>query len=260
MDETTRGFGVAAAVAPAAIRAAAERTEALGYDSFWVNYAGVDGLAALAEAAAVTKRVRLGVGVIPLTGRSPESIVEGVRQLGLPLDRLILGIGSGSAPGGLALVRAGIERLRAELPVEIVIAALGPKMCRLAGEAADGVLFNWVTPEYGRTSADWVREGAAAASRRRPTLYTYVRVALGEAGRRRLAGEGARYGAIPSYASHFARMGVAPETTCIGAASATELPIGLAAWNGIVDEVVVRAITPNDTAEELRELLDAARP
>jgi len=101
---------------------------------------------------------------------------------------------------------------------------------------------------------------SCAASRRRPTLYTYVRVALGEAGRRRLAGEGARYGAIPSYARHFARMGVAPETTCLAAASAAELPIGLAAWDGIVDEVLVRAITPNDTAEELRELLDAARP
>jgi len=55
-------------------------------------------------------------------------------------------------------------------------------------------------------------------------------------------------------------MGVAPETTCLAAASAAELPIGLAAWDGIVDEVLVRAITPNDTAEELRELLDAARP
>ena len=71
--------------------------------------------------------------------------------------------------------------LRAELSTRIVVAALGPKMCRLAGEVADGVLLNWLTPEYARQSADIVREGAAAARRPAPTIYAYVRLALGAA-------------------------------------------------------------------------------
>ena len=52
-------------------------------------------------------------------------------------------------------------------------------MCHLAGEVADGVLLNWLTPEHARTSAEWVRAGAAAAQRRPPRLAAYVRVAVG---------------------------------------------------------------------------------
>ena len=140
--------------------------EAAGYTSFWVNYPGsVDGLAALALAAAETTRIALGVGVIPLHTHGPDRIIADVRAHALPLDRLLLGVGSPN-PGSLARVRAGIAALRAALPSRLYVAALGPRMCHLAGEVADGVLFNWLTPEHARTSAEWVRAGAAAARRR----------------------------------------------------------------------------------------------
>ena len=52
----------------------------MGYDSFWVNYPGpVDGLAALALAAAETTRIALGVGVVPLHTCGPDAIVAAVR-------------------------------------------------------------------------------------------------------------------------------------------------------------------------------------
>ena len=44
--------------------------------------------------------------------------------------------------------------LRGSVASRLVVAALGPKMCRLAGEVADGVLFNWLTPEYAKKSAE----------------------------------------------------------------------------------------------------------
>ena len=70
-----RGFALHAGVAPEVIRAAARAAEAAGYDSFWVNYPGpVDGLASLALAAAETRRIALGVGVVPLHTRGPDSI------------------------------------------------------------------------------------------------------------------------------------------------------------------------------------------
>ena len=106
------------------------------------------------------------------------------------------------------------------------MAALGPKMCRLAGEIADGVLFNWLTPEHARVSADLVREGATAAGRKPPTLYAYVRLALGPKAIDKLAEEGARYAAIPAYGAHFERMGVKPVETCIAAQKADEVPNG----------------------------------
>ena len=254
------GFALFAATAGDVIRAAAREAEALGYTSFWVNHPGsTDGLAALALAAAETRRVDLGVGVIPLHTRGPASIVQGVREQKLPLPRLLLGVGSPN-PKSLERVRDGVAALRAELSTRVIVAALGPKMCRLAGEVADGVLLNWVTPEYARQSADIVREGAAAAKRKTPTIYAYVRLALGAAGRARTAEEADRYAGIPAYGANFARMGVKPVETAIAVDSPAEVGPALARWRGAVDEVVLRAVTAHDTSEETLALVRAAKP
>jgi alkanesulfonate monooxygenase SsuD/methylene tetrahydromethanopterin reductase-like flavin-dependent oxidoreductase (luciferase family) len=254
------GFAVFAGVAPASSQACAREAEAAGYASFWVNHPGkTDGLAALALAARETRRIALGVGVIPLHTRGPESIVAGVRENALPLDRLLLGVGSPN-PASLSRVRAGVAALRAELRGRLVVAALGPKMCRLAGEVADGVLFNWLTPDHARQSAEWVRAGAADAGRPAPRLFAYVRVALGPAAAQWLAEEGARYAGIPAYASHFARMGVKPVETAVAAVTPEAVRTGLAAWQGAVDEVVLRAMVGQDTVEDHVALIRAARP
>jgi alkanesulfonate monooxygenase SsuD/methylene tetrahydromethanopterin reductase-like flavin-dependent oxidoreductase (luciferase family) len=254
------GFALFAGIAADVIRAAAREAEARGYASFWVNHPGpVDGLAALAAAARETRRIALGIGVIPLNTRGPQSIVEGVRANALPLDRLRLGVGSPN-PGALARVRAGVAELRGALPTKLVVAALGPKMCELAGEVADGVLFNFVTPEHARASAELVRAGARKAGRPVPTLYSYVRVALGAAARPRLSDEADRYGKIPAYADNFARMGVKPIDTTIMAETPEALRAGIARWTGVVDELVLRAITPADTADETLAVVRAAAP
>ena len=156
-------------------------------------------------------------------------------------------------------VRAGIAELGTQLSVRLVVAALGPRMCRLAGEVADAVLFNWLTPAHARVSAEWVRAGAAAAGRQPPRLLAYVRVALGPAACSRLADEGARYAAIPAYGDHFGRMGVQPVETAVAAPSPDAIPMALAGWRGAVDEVVIRAITGRDTMEEHLALLRAAK-
>ena len=255
---TAKGFAVFAGVIPEIIRASAREAEALGYRSFWVNHPGpVDGLGSLAHAAAETRRLDLGVGVIPLHTRGPESIADGVRQHALAPERLLLGVGSPN-PEALKRVRDGVAALRAALSTRIIVAALGPKMCHLAGEVADGVLFNWLTPEYARRSADLVRAGAVAAKRPMPRLYAYVRVAMGPAATERLADEGGRYDAIPAYHAHFVRMGVKPVDTAIAATSADGIKRALAAWDGAVDEVVLRAITAKDTVEDHLTLVRAA--
>jgi len=262
VEETVmgQGFALFAGAAPEVIRASAREAEALGYSSFWVNHPGsTDGLVALALAARETQRIEIGIGVIPLHARGPDSIVSGVRAAALPLGRLLLGVGSPN-PGALARVRAGVAELRSQLPVRLIVAALGPRMCRLAGEVADGVLFNWLTPEHARLSAGWVRAGAAAADRQPPKLFAYLRVALGSAACSRLAEEGARYAAIPAYADHFARMGAKPVDTTIAAQSADAIPAALGRWQGVVDEIVIRAITGSDTVEDNVALLRVARP
>jgi alkanesulfonate monooxygenase SsuD/methylene tetrahydromethanopterin reductase-like flavin-dependent oxidoreductase (luciferase family) len=255
-----QGFALFAGTAPEIILAAAREAEAIGYTSFWVNHPGTtDGLAALAVPAKETRRIELGVGVIPLHTRQPESIIGGVRAHALPLDRLLLGVGSPN-PDALKRVRAGLAELRSQLSTRLIVAALGPQMCRLAGEVADGVLFNWLTPEHARLSAERVRAGASAAGRQPPKLFAYVRVALGAAACERLAEESDRYAAIPAYANNFARMGVKPIDTAVAARDPQAIRPALDTWRGAVDEVVVRAITGQDTIEENLGLLRAAKP
>jgi alkanesulfonate monooxygenase SsuD/methylene tetrahydromethanopterin reductase-like flavin-dependent oxidoreductase (luciferase family) len=254
------GFAVFAGTSPEVIRASAKEAERLGYTSFWVNHPGpTDGLAALAHAARETQRIELGIGVIPLHTRGPESIVQGVKTTGLPLDRLLLGVGSPN-PEALKRVRAGIGELRRQLSTRLIVAALGPQMCRLAGEVADGVLFNWLTPEYARRSAELVREGATAAKRKTPRLCAYLRVALGPGASERLQEEGKRYASVPAYGANFDRMGLKPVETAIAAESPEAIKRGLAAWQGAVDEVVIRAITAKDTVEDHLALVRAAAP
>jgi alkanesulfonate monooxygenase SsuD/methylene tetrahydromethanopterin reductase-like flavin-dependent oxidoreductase (luciferase family) len=254
------GFALFAGTSPDVIRASAREAEALGFGSFWVNHPGsTDGLQALAQAAGATRRIELGIGVIPLHTRGPESIVQGVSAHALPAARLLLGVGSPN-PGALRRVREGVAALRSQLSVRVVVAALGPQMCRVAGEVADGVLFNWLTPEHARVSAQWVRDGAAAAGRPAPKLFAYIRVALGPAACARLQDEGARYAGIPAYANHFARMGVKPTDTAIAAQSAEAIPPALDKWQGVLDELVFRAITATDTVEENVALLRALKP
>jgi hypothetical protein len=105
-----------------------------------------------------------------------------------------------------------------------------------------------------------VREGAAAARRQPPKLFAYVRVALGLGAGDRLQDEANRYAGIPAYGANFARMGLKPVETAIAAESPDAIRRGLGKWQGVVDEVVIRAITAKDTVEEHVALVRAAAP
>jgi len=208
-----QGFALFAGISTDVIKAAAREAEARGYASFWVNHPGpIDGLAALGAAAGETRRVALGIGVIPLNTRGPASIVEGVRVNALPLERLLLGVGSPN-PGALGRVRAGVRELRGGLSTRIVVAALGPKMCELAGEVADGVLLNYLPASHVPWSVEQVRKGGDA------TIYAYVHAGVCERedgialARRDLFS----YAVVDSYARNFERAGFADEVAEIRA-------------------------------------------
>ena len=63
----------------------------------------------------------------------------------------------------LTRMRESLPELRERLPgVRLVLAAMGPKMCELAGSSYDGAFFNWMTPEFAA--------GALRISRARPLL------------------------------------------------------------------------------------------
>jgi alkanesulfonate monooxygenase SsuD/methylene tetrahydromethanopterin reductase-like flavin-dependent oxidoreductase (luciferase family) len=258
-----RGFGVVGSLPLHLIRALAEAAEAAGYATFWVNDGPQgEGLAALAEAASVTSSIRLAVGAIPLDRVSPEQIAARVAELRLPVERLIVGVGSGGPSGGLERVRSGIASLRQATPATLAVAAMGPKMCRLAGEIADGVLLDWATPAYALHVRGSISVGDVDANRPRPWIASYVFTALGPAANDTLRAEGNHYAAIPSYAAHFTRMNASPLEAAAFAADmeALHLQRELSRFDVALDEPVVRAVVSEETIEAYLAVLHAAAP
>lgn len=256
------GFGLAAGAPIETISAGAVAAERAGLLSFWLTYPSPplsgDGLLALSTAARATSRIDLGVGVIPLHEHEAGTIVRDITAYDLPLDRLRLGIGSGPSAGSLERVRRATQQLRLAVDCELTIAALGPRMCMLAGEIADSVLLNWLDPDHARASAMTVREAAHRANRPAPKVYAYVRVAYGPRSDERLEREARMYSSLHFYAAHFKRMGLNATEVVVHAETATDLKARLDAWRGIVDEVIIRALPGEDTIADTLTILDAS--
>jgi F420-dependent oxidoreductase-like protein len=168
----------------------ARRAEALGYDSLWVTHGlGRDAFLVLAAYGAVTTRVGLGSGVVPIYPRHPVAVAQAALTLSeMTGGRFRLGIGVShrasmeqmlglSLTEPLAVTREYVAVLRGALgdgvdfagrhyrvrwsfgvPVRppappVYLAALSPRMLELAGEVADGAVL-WLTPPaYVRTVA-----------------------------------------------------------------------------------------------------------
>ncbi len=180
-----------------------ETAERLGYESVYVTHvAGRDSVTTLMAYAARTERILLGTGVLPIYSRTPVAAAQSFATLDEFSDgRAVCGLGVSHRPvveawygqqlekplrdtrEYVAVVRAilrgeepptgerfrssfrfrGVEP-RADMP--IYLAGLSPKMLRLAGEIADGVVLWLCNPAYIRdVVVPAVREGRAKADR-----------------------------------------------------------------------------------------------
>lgn len=258
IDRAALGFGVTAGYGAEILEPLAVELARLGYESAWSNDTarpGSDGLADLATMHRVAPGLRLGVGVVPLDRRPADVIAADVERLGLPLDRLRLGVGSGSeAKRPLALVREGVGALRDRLPtVRIFVAALGPRMTDLAAEIADGVLFNWATPERLATARARLETSARRAGRDPSEIqvWSYVRTAVGAHARERLGREAERYAEGAAYGRQFREMGVPFDR--VGLAG-DDVPAQLAPYRDVLDGAVVRALPAEPTFDALVDI------
>jgi alkanesulfonate monooxygenase SsuD/methylene tetrahydromethanopterin reductase-like flavin-dependent oxidoreductase (luciferase family) len=255
------GFGIAAASRDDTARLG-PAVEALGYAELWANDtrrgSGPD---TLAVAGARTRELRFGIGVMALSERGPRRIageLAAAGAAGLPLERTTVGVGSG-ASRSLALVRAGVEELRSLLPGQrIAVAAVGPRMCALAGEIADTVLLNWSLPAHLAEQRRWTSEAAERAGRPAPRLTAYVRVAVGDRADERLRAEMGRYaGHSPAYRALFA-----DQSGPIGVAAtdAAALRAALLPYRALLDCCVVRALPDGDAVADWLQVAEAAAP
>jgi alkanesulfonate monooxygenase SsuD/methylene tetrahydromethanopterin reductase-like flavin-dependent oxidoreductase (luciferase family) len=256
-----RGFGVAAGLDPEVAGPLAGRCAELGYDSVWSNdHPGALGLETLGEFAAGAPDADLGVAVIALDRQPPEKIAADVERLGLDPAKLWLGVGAGFAAKPLTRMREALPQLREQLPgVRLVLAAMGPKMCELAGAEFDGAFFNWMTPAFAASAREKVAAGASAAGREAPPVFGYVRTAVGPDAAERLAKEESFYRDLhDGYRNHFARLGEPEGTVGVAAADAEDARHQLAAYTAL-DAIVVRGLA-SASLEAMSAVAEAAAP
>ncbi|WP_113698997.1 LLM class F420-dependent oxidoreductase [Nonomuraea lactucae] len=180
-----------------------EELPALGYTDAWsAEVSGVDGFVPLALAAQWAPGVRLGSAIVPVSTRGPGLLAMSAATVAdLAPGRFVLGIGS-SSPAIVERWNAGtfakpyartrdtlrflrkalagekvseryetfeISGFRLERPPQvapkIVLAALRPRMLRLAAEEADGAITNWLSPDDVRQVRAEVGEGTELIAR-----------------------------------------------------------------------------------------------
>jgi len=145
----------------------ARRIEKLGYSALWFPEAfGRDPFALASHLLTTTEKLIVGTAIANVWKREPMAMIGAARTLAeIFPDRFVLGIGVSHGPmmsrvgidyaKPLAFMRDYLTRMKsapygaprptAEPPV--LIAALLPKMLRLAADETDGTLPTYVTPE-----------------------------------------------------------------------------------------------------------------
>ncbi|CAN5311413.1 hypothetical protein BH11ACT3_BH11ACT3_16840 [soil metagenome] len=241
-------FGLMGSVDPGLLRALAPRLEAAGFHALWLNDGGGgDTFAGLAAAAESTSTLVLATGVLPFDRRPPTEIAAAIARHDLPVERLVLGVGSGGGSKPLELVAWGIGELRGLTDAPIVLGALGPRMRGLGARMAEGLLLSWLTPGAAADAVADARREADEIGRMYPRAVLYARTAVEPAAQANLDKDSAAYESYPSYAANFARLGITAGETTIGPES---LGPRLDAYLDVVDELVLRAITPTGSLDE----------
>jgi probable F420-dependent oxidoreductase len=192
----------------------AQRAEVLGYTDVWTSEAAAsDGFTPLVAVAARTERVRLGVAIVSAFTRPPALIAMTAATVqALAGGRFCLGMGSSTESivgrwmgldfarpftrvrESVEVVRRAlkgekvdyqgetlrVQGFRLQLPapasVPILLGALGPRMFRLAGKIADGVILTNVGPRAIPSLLADFWDGVAASGRTRDDVDIICRV------------------------------------------------------------------------------------
>ncbi|HUY08897.1 MAG TPA: LLM class flavin-dependent oxidoreductase [Candidatus Dormibacteraeota bacterium] len=256
----------------------------LGYRSAWTpaggDFAAFDRCLDWHQASGLPT----GIAVVPASGQPPEFYAQHAsRTWSGTGGQFVLGVGSGRMAHAPMEMGPYVEKLRRLLPRElpIYLAALGPRMLRLAGEIADGVSLNWCSVDQVLRSRSEVERAASGAGRPNPPIAEYVRTAVDPdpAAAARALGQaimGYALGPV-AYRKHFARMGFAAELADQDSPRLTPsagLLSGVGAWGAPgsvrhqflqlaqgLDCAIVRVLVsqPGD-AESARRVLEECRP
>jgi len=246
-------LGLAGSVDHGLLRALGPRLEAAGFHALWLNdTASGDAVAGLAVVAEVTTTLTLATGVLPFDRRPAHEIVASVEHHRLPIDRLVLGVGSGGG-SRVGTVARGIAELQGALDATIVLGALGPQMRSLGARMAGGLLLSWLSQEAAAAAVSDSRQAAEEVGRTYPWTMLYARTAVDQDAREHLRAEAAAYAGYPSYAANFARLGLAAADTTIGP---DDVGTRVDGYLEAVDELVLRAISRSGSLDEILRFVE----
>jgi alkanesulfonate monooxygenase SsuD/methylene tetrahydromethanopterin reductase-like flavin-dependent oxidoreductase (luciferase family) len=257
-----RGLGITAGLEAGLAHDLAAHCGHLGYHSLWSNdEPTAPGLVSLSHFAAAAPQLELGVGVLPLNRHRPAQIAAEVDRLGLDPEKLWLGVGSGSLRPQIEVIRRSVAELREHLPkARIVVAAMRPRLCRVGGAIADGVLLNWMLPAQAARARRWVREGAKEVGREAPIVAVYVRVAVGAGSKQRSRDEEGLYRNVnEGHRKHFDSMNAPLGSVGVASPARSGVLEGLAPYQSALELPIVRVLAKHD-ATALIAVADAAAP
>jgi 5,10-methylenetetrahydromethanopterin reductase len=252
---------------PASIDQLIEQVASIRRDGFsaavFANIFGIDALTVIALAGRAVPEVELATGVVPIYGRHPVVMAQQALTTQAAIgNRLTLGIGLSHKPvvenyWGLSFERPGeymqeylavLQPLLHGQPVEfsgrrfkvqttlsmpaaappsVVLAALGERMLRLAGEQSDGTATWMVGPKtLAGHVTPIITEAARTAGRAAPRIIVGLPMCItsnAPAARERAARLFERYGQLPSYRAMLDREGAGPaDVAVIGSESNVE--------------------------------------
>ena len=271
-----------------------------GFASFWMaNIFGLDALTALAVAGSQVPGIELGTAVVPTYPRHPAVLAQQALTAALAVGpgRLTLGIGlshkiviedmygysfdkparhmreylsvlvpllDGTAvrvDGDTLTARIGLSTPRAGR-VPVLLAALAPRMLKLAGEQAEGTVL-WMTgPATVRDHViPAISAAASAAGRPSPRVVCSLPICVTSdpaAAKANAAQDFALYGELPSYRAMLDREGAAgpADVAIVGDEDAVAAQIQELADAGVTDFVAMEFARGQDR-ERTRSLLKA---
>jgi probable F420-dependent oxidoreductase len=207
-------LGVDGSTDPGALAEAVAAMEELRFDSLWLaerlTTSIPDPIAGIGYAAAVTRKLKLGTGVVVLPGRNPAVVAKQLASLdrlsggrllvtfglgGQPDERKALPIPEGRTRGDvfdetLELVRryltgegvdgVAVQPPTVQQPLEFWVAGSVPAAQRRAGRLADGWLTSLLTPDEAAEGRAVVEAEAQRAGRRVDPEHFGVSLAYAE--------------------------------------------------------------------------------
>ncbi|MBN1172002.1 MAG: LLM class flavin-dependent oxidoreductase [Micromonosporaceae bacterium] len=262
---------------PERLRGIALAADEAGLDELWLweDCFRESGIASAAAVLAWTKRLRVGIGLLPVPLRNVAlTAMEAATLHRMFPQRVTLGVGHGvldwmaqvgaRVESPVTLLREYLDALRALLNGELVTVsgryvvldrvaldwppqpaplvyagASGPRSLRLTGQHADGtIVHGGISPDRLREMIKLIDEGRVAGQRTKPRrIVSYVHAAIGPTAAERLETERRRWG--------YPTMG---DLAATGDASAVAEAVWR--WAGAGADTVVLQPTPDDPDPE----------